>query len=146
MASQSTGDDLSFLGTGIILPFQRDEKNDFANGHGKALIKSSLETILGTTCASGSTYGELPFDQGMGSLLLLIKHLNLDDPALEELAIFYVVDAIDRHEPRVKLTGIRFVKNRPDMKLSIWLSYDIISRDNARNNVLVSNVVQEITG
>ena len=135
--------DPAILGYGLLTPFRRGA-NDFLSGGGQELIASSLRTILGTVCASDSTEGEIPFNQGLGCLLPFVRHLNLDDPALEDLARYYVVDAIRRNEPRVRLTDILFFIDRKAYKLTIKLRYDIIDRTVPGNQVLVRDVTQEV--
>ncbi len=48
MAETSAAAPLAFLGVGLLRPFQRDRKNDFAKGSGAALISSRIGQILGT--------------------------------------------------------------------------------------------------
>jgi len=135
--------DSTILGYGLITPFRR-ASNDFETGGGVELIKSSLRTILGTVGASGTTLGELPFNQGLGTKLPFIKGTNLDSPEMEELARYHVVDAIRRNEPRVRLKQVRFIKNRENFQLTIKLRYDIIDRNTSDNRVVVKDVEQEV--
>lgn len=134
----------SFLGYGLLAPFRRGA-NDFVAAGGSELIKSSIRTILGTRCGSATTQGEIPFNQDLGTLLHLLRHENMDDPTMEELARYYVVDAIRRNEPRVRLKEVRFVKAPSEFTFTIKIRYDIIEKNVAGNRVLVRDVAQEVT-
>src|ERR1044072_5522330 len=73
----------SFLGYGLITPFRRDLKNDFANAGGVELVKSCVSQILGTRAASDYVQGELPWRPRFGSLIYLAKHRK--GPLLDDL-------------------------------------------------------------
>lgn len=136
--------DPAILGYGLLAPFRRGA-NDFVANGGEELVKASLRTILGTRCGSATTQGELPFNQDLGSLLPLLRHENMDDPTIDELARYYVVDAIRRNEPRVRLREVRFVKAPSTYTYTIIVRFDIIDRNVDGNRVLVRDVTQEIT-
>lgn len=92
---------------GIITPFRRDQINDFANGGGKALLRSHLEQILGVRCASaGITQGEYPWRPEFGSLLDVLRHRNTNDASTQELARKFVVDAVARWTKLVRVTDV----------------------------------------
>lgn len=135
--------DPAILGFGLLAPFRRGA-SDFVSSGGEELIKSSLRTILGTRCGSATTQGELPFHQDLGTLLPLIRHENMGDPALDELARYYVVDSIRRNEPRVRLREVRFVQSPADFTYTIILRYDVIDRNVVGNQVLIRDVTQEV--
>lgn len=136
--------DPAILGYGLLVPFRRGA-NDFQSAGGEELVKASIRTILGTRCGSATTQGEIPFNQALGSLLPLLRHENMDDPAIDELARYYVVDAIRRNEPRVRLREVRFVKAPADYSYTIIIRYDVIDRNVSGNRVLVRDVTQEVT-
>jgi len=136
--------DQAILGYGLLAPFRRGA-NDFVAAGGEELIKSSIRTILGTRCGSATTSGEVPFNQSLGSLLYLLRHENMDDPAIDELARYYVVDAIRRNEPRVRLKVVRFIKDPRAYSYTITIRYDVISRNVPGNRVVVRDVSQEVT-
>jgi uncharacterized protein len=95
-----------FLGFGLLRPFRRDQKADFAAAGGGALIRSAVGQILGTVGSSDFTQGELPWRTEFGSLLHLLRHQK-NDRVLQELARVYVVDALKRWEPRVVMGASR---------------------------------------
>ena len=122
----ATKDPLDFLARGIITPFRRDKKQDFANDSGLEVIRSNVRTILNTTAASRVTQGEIPFNQKLGCHIQFLKHKNLDDETFEELAIYYIIKAFRENEPRVRVKDVRLKKNRKENKASLVVKYDII--------------------
>lgn len=94
---------------GILIPFRRDQKNDFANGGGKAIIRSHLEQILGTRAGNGVMQGEYRWRSSFGSLLELIRH-RTNSPMTRELARSYVVDAVGRWTKTIRVTDVDLVE------------------------------------
>jgi phage baseplate assembly protein W len=136
------------LGYGLLRPFVRDEKNDFANAGGVALIKSSVGQILGTRCASDFSQGELPWNTEFGSLLYLLRHQK-NDIALQALARTYVAEALARWEPRIQLRTVEATRESTptggENVLSIRITYDVISTNVPGNQVYLPDVTQEVT-
>lgn len=95
-----------FLGFGLLRPFRRDLKADFAADGGEKVIRSAVGQILGTMAGSDFTQGEVPWRTEFGSLLHLLRHQK-NDAVLQELARVYVVDALKRCEPRVIVTSVQ---------------------------------------
>lgn len=91
---------------GIVTPFRRDLKSDFANDTDAEVIRSNVQQILGTRCRNGNTPGELPWFGEFGSLLHLLRHQNVK-PVLKYQARAYVVDALSRWEPRVRVVRVQ---------------------------------------
>ncbi len=134
-----------FLGRGLLAPFRRDRKSDFASGEAEVLIQSAVEQILGTQASSDFAQGELPWRPEFGSLLFVLRHQR-NDTALQELAKVYVADALARWEPRIQLKAVR-VSRAPgsDNQLEIRLSYNIIQRNTANNQVILENIEQNFS-
>jgi phage baseplate assembly protein W len=134
-----------FLGFGLLRPFRRDRKADFAAAGGEALVRSAIGQILGTMASSEFTQGELPWRTEFGSLLHLLRHQK-NDAVLQELARVYVVDALKRWEPRVQLTSVQVTRERDrgENVLAIRLRYNIISANVPGNNVLIEGVEQAL--
>ena len=134
-----------FLGFGLLRPFRRDQKADFAAAGGDALIRSAVGQILGTVGSSDFTQGELPWRTEFGSLLHLLRHQK-NDRVLQELARVYVVDALKRWEPRVVVTSIQVAREQQDGEnvLAIRLRYNVISTNVPGNNVILSGVEQTV--
>jgi len=134
------------LGFGLLAPLRRDRKNDFASAGGEALVRASVQQILGTVGASDFTQGELPWRTELGSLLFLLRHQK-NDVALQELAKVYVADALRHWEPRVVVTSLRAkrLEDGEGNKIVIRLRYNVIQRNVPGNNVILEGVVQTVT-
>lgn len=120
----------SFLGLGILTPFQRDQKNDFAVGSGVALVKASMRQILMTRCRSVSGGGEVPWRTGFGSRLYLLRHRK-NNFVTQEMARVYVVGALRRWEPRVQITKVTLRSSGRELHIDI--RFNLIDRN---SNVL----------
>ena len=132
-----------FLGRGLLRPFVRDEKNDFANGSGSALVRAAVGQVVGTRTSTAQTIGELPWRPEFGSLVHTLRHSNNDD-ALQQIAKGFVVDALRRWEPRVRVTGFginrrRSVPGGPEDVLELIIQYNVIDRNVPGNNVVLGN-------
>jgi phage baseplate assembly protein W len=132
-----------FLGFGLLRPFRRDRKADFAAAGGEALVRSAVGQILGTMASSDFTQGELPWRTEFGSLLHLLRHQK-NDAVLQELARVHVADALKRWEPRVQLTSVQVTRERDrgENVLAIRLRYNIISANVPGNNVILQGIEQ----
>ena len=136
---------LDFLGFGLIRPFQRDGRADFVAAGGEAAIRSAVGQILGTIGASDVTPGEVPWRTDFGSLLFRLRHQR-NDSMLQELARVYVVDALQRWEPRIVVTAVALSRLRHDGEnvLAIRIRYDVISTNAPGNNVLSAGINQTV--
>ena len=134
-----------FLGNGLLRPFRRDQKADFAAAGGEEVIKSAVGQVLGTMGSSDFTQGEVAWRTEFGSLLHLLRHQK-NDSVLQELARVYVVDALKRWEPRVQVTSVQVTRERLDGEnvLAIRLKYNVISTNTPGNNVILSGVEQTL--
>ena len=141
--ARGTGNE--FLGFGLLRPFRRDLKADFAADGGERLIRSAVGQILGTMAGGDVTEGELPWRTEFGSLLHLLRHQR-NDAILQELARVYVVDALKRWEPRVVVTAVRITREREagDNVLAIRLRYNVIATNVPGSNVLVEGIEHQV--
>ena len=132
------------IGYGLLRPFQRGAR-DFVTGGGADAVKSAVGQILGTLGASATTQGEIPWRTELGSLLHLLRHQN-NDAALQELARVYVTDALQRWEPRVRVTGVKVTRERQEGKdvLAIRVRYSVLSTG-AQSSPLVGGIEQTVT-
>lgn len=94
------------VGRGLLRPFRRDGKQDFASGTGVELIAAHVGQILGTIASGETTGGELPWRTEFGSLLHLLRLSNAS-PAVVEKARTFIVSALRRWEPRVRVTAVK---------------------------------------
>ncbi len=133
----------AFLGFGLLRPFRRDQKADFAASGAEQVIRSAVGQILGTVGSSDFTQGELPWRTEFGSLLHLLRHQK-NDRVLQELARVYVVDALKRWEPRVVVTAVQVAREQQDGEnvLAIRLRYNVISTNVPGNNVILAGLQQ----
>lgn len=136
-------DQFDYLGAGIVLPFRRDGKDDFAHSSGVDMVNSSLTTILGTLRAGPTNDGEVPFNQKLGTALSLLRHRNVAEPKTRELATHYVVDSIQANEPRVHAKAVGFRLRPDDNRIALRLRYDVVTRDTRNINVISSDIEQE---
>lgn len=139
------GTGAEFLGFGLLRPFRRDLKADFASDGGERLVRSAVGQILGTMAGSDYTEGELAWRTEFGSLIHLLRHQK-NDAVLQELGRVYVVDALKRWEPRIVVTSVKITRERQDGEniLAIRLRYNVISTNVPGNNVLLEGVEQTI--
>lgn len=135
-----------FLGFGLLSPFRRDQKSDFAAAGAERLVRSCIGQVLGMEGTSGEEHiGELPWRPELGSVLYRLRHRN-NDETLQHLARVYVVDALQRWEPRVLVKDVSIEKKsaRPNGELdtlAISLRCDLISANVAGNQVVIPNIV-----
>jgi uncharacterized protein len=91
---------------GILSPFRRDRKMDFASESGPELLKSKVIQVLMTEGDTPKTSGELPWRTGFGSTIHLLRHQRNDD-VLAEMARVYIRDALKKWLPGVELVDLR---------------------------------------
>lgn len=132
-----------FLGFGLLRPFRRDLKADFAADGGERIVRSAVGQVLGTMAGSDFTQGEVPWRTEFGSLLHLLRHKR-NDAVLQELARVYVVDALKRWEPRVAVTSVQMTRELQDGQnvLAIRIRYNLVDR--ASGAVLLQDLDQTI--
>ncbi len=95
------------FGSGIICPFQRDGKGDFANGTGMRLLKSDIQELVGIVGPTPTKPGELPWDPDRGSQIGSLRHRHLHAEMTRALAEQYVAGPIRRYEKRVMMGPVR---------------------------------------
>lgn len=90
---------------GLLSPFRRDRKRDFASGEGDELLASKVYQALMTEGTTPQSSGELPWRTAFGSGLHTLRHQR-NDEALAELARVYVRDALQRWVPEAELVEV----------------------------------------
>lgn len=134
------------LGSGVVRPFRRDAKGDFANAAEVDLVRAAVAQVLATIARSDFSHGELPWRPEFGSLANLMRMQN-NDEVLAELGRVYVIDALRFWEPRISLRDAqiskRSVEGGQDNGLEIFVAYDIVSRQSG-TAVVVPNVTQVV--
>ena len=110
---------------GVLVPFQRDIKSDWANASGSAVVRSDvIQALL-------MERGELPWDEGRGSRLNWLRHRSLPEATMNDLARVYVVEALRGELANVvvrEVTVARFAgpDGDPRSGLRVRVTYDII--------------------
>ncbi len=104
--------------TGILVPFRRDKKRDFAVGSGEARLVSKVRQALLTEGATARSSGELPWRTNFGAGLALLRHQR-NDAALKELARVYVRDALKRWVPGATLVSVAVEQDGPALTLRV---------------------------
>lgn len=134
----------SLLGQGILRPFRRDQKQDFANDTDLANVRACVGQVLGTQCSVPGTdiQGELPWMPEFGSMLYRLRHKK--GHMLQELARVYIVDALQRWEPRVSITSSSVEMDLEQRTLTIRIMYDVIDQNNPSNGVVHEDVDQTV--
>jgi hypothetical protein len=109
---------MSDLPTGLLIPFRRDKKRDFASGAGKDLLASKVRQALLTEGATPRSSGELPWRTSFGSGLHLLRHLR-NDEALADLARVYVRDCLKRWVPEAELVEVAATRDGATLQLRV---------------------------
>jgi hypothetical protein len=106
--------------TGLLTPFRRDRKRDFASGDGEDLLASKVDQLLATEGATARSSGELPWRTAFGTPLQLLRHKN-NDAILAELARVYVRDALRKWLPEAQILELGVA--RDGATVAIRLTY-----------------------
>lgn len=125
------------LGVGLLRPFQRDEKGNFAVGSGQRLWESMVGQVLGTLCQSEQSDGQLLWRTEFGSLADLIRHSG-NTLVTQEIARVYVSDALARWLPFVVVTGNEF--ERAGRALTHLVHFDVV--DSRGNKIGTGNTAR----
>lgn len=136
----------NFTGSGLLRPFQRDGKGDFANAEGATLVQSVFGQILGTRASSAASEGELPWRTEAGSLLYTIKHRN-NTAVTRERARVFVQDAIRRHDKRIEILDVDVVESERTIELNqivLRIRWRLVDRNRTGNQVLVEPQTTEV--
>lgn len=102
------------FGHGIVCPFQRDGKGDFANDTGMRLLKSDIGELLGIEGPSPTQPGELPWDPDRGSRLGSLRHRHLHTEMMRALAEQYTATPVRVYERRVRVGPVRLTTEGDD--------------------------------
>ena len=103
---------------GLLVPFRRDRKRDFATGTGADLLGSKVLQAVMTVGATPRSSGELPWRTSFGAGLDLLRHQR-NDAALAELARVQVRDALRRWVPEAELVGVDVAREDATLTLRV---------------------------
>ena len=104
--------------TGLLAPFRRDRKRDFASGAGGELLASKVLQALMTAGATPRSSGELPWRTAFGAGLDLLRHQR-NDAALAELARVHVRDTLKRWVPEAELVEVSVSREDASLLLRV---------------------------
>jgi hypothetical protein len=89
------------FGRGILCPFQRDGKGDFANGDGLPLLRSDIGELLGIIGPARAEPGEVPWRTDLGSRVVFLKHRGIHAEMTRATAELETSGAIRKWDRRV---------------------------------------------
>lgn len=104
--------------SGLLAPFRRDRKRDFASSEDDELLASKVLQVLATEGATARTSGELPWRTAFGTPLHLLRHQR-NDHALIELARIYVRDALRKWLPEAAVVSVAAVRDGASLALRV---------------------------
>jgi phage baseplate assembly protein W len=117
----------SFLGQGLLRPFQRDQKSDFASAAGLALIKAEIGQILGTKCDNARGPGELAWRTDFGSRLHLLRHHNHKE-SLDTFATVLVQEALAKWMPLVSVIVVEVTPTVNQRVLQLRVRFNVVDQ------------------
>ena len=121
---------------GLLAPFRRDRKRDFASESGDELLASKVLQVLATEGATPRSSGELPWRTAFGTPLHLLRHQR-NDAALAELARVYIRDALRRWLPEATIVGIGVLRDGSELALRVRFRAATRGPDAAARELLV---------
>lgn len=98
---------------GVLRPFRRDARIDFASATGDALLESKVGQVLGSD-------GEMPWRPEFRSNIDRLRHMK-NSIALGEFARVYVGDALAKHLPSVRLLDV--VAMRDERRVTLRVTF-----------------------
>jgi phage baseplate assembly protein W len=89
---------------GLTYPLRR-EAGDYAHGVGAEVIRSNVRKIIRATAASpdGRLRGSYPWRMDFGTQIRRLLHTDLDPEVIKAMAIIFIVEPVERWEPRAIL-------------------------------------------
>jgi len=110
------------IGTGLVCPFRRDAKGDFAHASGLEVLKSDVGELLGLRGPTATEPGELAWDTERGTSLHMMQHRQLHSEMTRALADQLASGVLRKYEPRVR-PGRVTVESQEDGTLWVRVSY-----------------------
>jgi phage gp46-like protein len=103
---------------GLLTPFQRDRKRDFASGERDDLLASKVEQVLATEGSTLRSTGELPWRTAFGTPLGVLRHQR-NEVVLGELARVYIRDALAWWVPEATLVAVEVQREGGELRLRV---------------------------
>lgn len=105
-------------GVGLVLPFQRDGRGDFAHAYDEKLYASEMEMILTTQGDSPASIGELPWRTSFGAGLHRLRFMP-NSVATRELARTMIQKSLKRWMPEVIVRNVGAQRSGNTLELFI---------------------------
>lgn len=115
------------IGTGLVTPFQRDQKADFANASGVPALSSDIGQLLGIIGPTPSSPGELPWRMELGSNLHTLRHRRMHSELVRATAEQMVAAAIRMWEPRARITGSSITVVEGTGAMNVRVSFTVLN-------------------
>jgi len=106
---------------GLLTPFQRDRRSDFASGSGWPLAMSKVGQVLGVAGDTETTVGELPWRTEFGSGIHLLRHRN-NTGVLSEVARVRFQRALRRWVPGLVVSEVEPVRDGETLTLRVSIA------------------------
>jgi len=116
-------DNVTKFGRGIICPFQRDGKGDFANDKDLPLLRSDIRELIGIIGPTPVSPGELPWNTELGSRVILMKHRNIHEEMARATAHQLITEPVRRWEKRARPGTTTVTKDDRAQILNIHFTY-----------------------
>lgn len=111
------------FGHGLLCPFQRDGKGDFAHGGGKRLLASDIGELLGIIGPVGLRGGEVPWRMELGSNLNALRHRKVHSEMVRATAESMSAGVVRRYERRVRVGPSSAYPGDDGQSIHVRLSY-----------------------
>lgn len=122
----------------LLLPFRRNERDDFANAGGEEAWIARVLLVLSIRGPTERGVGEIPWRPQDGASLHLLRHQN-NTRALGTMAKAYVIRALQRSLPAVRVVDV--VATRPAANtLHLAVRFDVVDRRGPRFQGLAATV------
>jgi hypothetical protein len=111
------------FGRGLLCPFQRDQKGDFANGGGIGLLASDVGELLGIAGPYGDLPGEVPWRTDLGSRLDALRHRQMHAEIVRARAEHMTAGVLRKFEKRVRSSAVQVLPGTADGSLTVRFSF-----------------------
>ena len=123
-------------GRGIVTPFQRDNKGDFANASGTDVLNSDVGELLGIIGPTQDSPGELLWRCDLGSRLHTLRHRKLHSELVRATAEQMTAGVVREYEPRVRVGPSTVTVDDDNNTMQIAFSYKPIGTSDARTDTV----------
>ena len=128
------------VGKGLLLPFRRNQRDDFANGSLREFWQSNVELLLSIEGPTETSTGEIPWRPDEGAELRKLRHKN-NTSILRAMAEAYIRRAFQRSFPGVlRLTKVDKFRPEPG-KLQLEVTFEVVGADGP----VIRDAVVEVT-